>query len=117
MARVEVAPASRADVEEMIGSVPATMTAVAARLDGRIIGIGGLYFQHGRAVAFCDIEPEMKRFPVLLHKTALRALRDASVRYRYIFATVSRDEKNARRWLERLGFEPLGNSGVMLWRA
>lgn len=93
------------------------MKAIVGLIDDEPVAVAGIAFQGGKVFAFCNLDERAKRFPVLMHKTALKILNDASdAGHRYIFATVG-SEPTARTWLRRLGFEPVdGDETVMLWQ-
>ena len=95
-----------------------TVRAVAGVLDGRIIGVGGVAFFKGWAVAFCDLEDDALRHPVTLHKAARQVVRwmQESGR-RFVFAEADPDYPRSRQWLTRLGFQPYDDDRTMVWRA
>lgn len=78
------------------------------RVDGTIIGIGGVaYHSDGSTVAFIEAsEADCKRYPVTLHKAALRTLADLKSKgVRRVIAKVDPSREAAGRWLLRLGFK------------
>lgn len=104
----------------MLGHVPFTADAVAATVDGRLVAVGGLAIVSGVPTGFLDVKEEARRWPLLMHKTALAILAKAkaSGRRRVIAAYDPTDER-AIRWLVRLGFRPVDdtNEAVMTWQA
>lgn len=90
--------------------------------DGRIIGIGGVAFlKDGQRLAFTELTDEARKYPVALHKTALKLLDVARQRgIRRIVATADMAASPAaKRWLERLGFIEHHYNGiaVYIWRS
>lgn len=118
MADLEVRTATREDAIALMGSCPHTMKAFVGVLDGKPIAIGGLSYQRGRVVAFCNLSDDMRKRPVALHKAARAVMRAAlDSGHRYIFAERDPDEPTAARWLERLGFRPVDSDGMVhLWQ-
>lgn len=115
MPRVEVSPATRDDLIAHYGSCDYTMRAFIGRIDGEIVGVGGVAVVQGRAVAFFDITDRLREQPVFLTKIAISVLRQArQLGHRHIFCAPEPGEPRARPWLERIGFADIGN-GVMEW--
>src|SRR5437762_2925276 len=106
---VEITPTTPADVTEFFPKAQLwRIRALTARLDGKIIGIGGIAtLPDGTMAAFLECEEEWARkYPLTLHKTALRVLADARLRGVRKLVAMSDDRRDAaRRWLQRLGFE------------
>lgn len=104
-------PATRSDIIEFYGSVKWTFRAFAADLDGKVLAVGGIYYDGGNRVAFSSMRNEMRRFPVTIMKGAklIMTLLDKPT-----IAIANPTEPGAPRLLERLGFEPRGN-GVYEW--
>src|SRR4051812_21119541 len=104
----EIREATRADLEEFCaGRLGPSVKAIAAVLDGRVIGVAGLAFKDGVVVAFCDTTDELKRFRTFLHRRAVAFMREARAGHRMIYAQMSHEEPTAKRWLTRLGFTPV----------
>lgn len=116
--RVVVRPATREDFAAFDGRTPEhTAWAVAGVVDGRVIGLGGFMRRQGWLFAFCDLTPEARKYKVTMVKTARRILDEARKSgRRYIYAIADPDEPGAERWLQSLGFEPVGE-GMFKWRA
>jgi topoisomerase IA-like protein len=105
MARMTISPTTPADVEEFKHATPPyRIRAVTGRVDGRIVGIGGIaYLPDGTVAAFLEATDEARKYAVTLHKTALRSLKG----YRKLVALCDPEIEAAPRWLKRLGFEPV----------
>lgn len=116
MKKVEVRLATRDDLIARYGSCDYTLLAYVGVVDGEVIGLGGVAFVQGRAIAFFDITDELRQMPVFLTKTALTVLRRArQLGHRHIFCGPEPGEPRARPWLERIGFKDIGN-GVLEWQ-
>ena len=82
MARVTLSPATSADFAELAARSPNTpplpkvqTIAIAGKVDGRVIAIGGVCFlPNGQRHAFADIGDEARKFPIALHKAALATI-------------------------------------------
>lgn len=118
MADLILRPANGADIADLYGNLGPTVRAIAGEVDGQVVGIGGLAFVKGIVLAFADLDDEMRRRPIALHKAALGFLRQAKqAGHRHVFAECDRNIPRARPWLERLGFRPVDDDGtVMLWQ-
>lgn len=115
---IVIRPATRADIEAF-SDMPdkPTIRAYVAEMDGKVIGMGGMAFQKGRWIAFCDLTPESRKLKVSIVKTAGRIMDDAMKSgVRFVYAQPDLNEPGAIRWLERLGFEPDPRSGGLLYR-
>lgn len=85
------------------GPLPLTVKAWVADLDGKVIGIAGMVYDHGMpAYLFAGMKPEMKRYK----RTIVRASKMVLDAFRHVPAGAFVDPKipNARRFLEHLGF-------------
>lgn len=102
-----ISPATRQDFLDYSGALPACrVRAWAARLDGRVIGIGGVFYApNGGLYAFLDLSDEARAFPRCLHRTGLSFMREMRQSgLGPIAATTTTDVPRADAWLERLGF-------------
>lgn len=119
--RVKVRPATHADFMTLCGREPPyRCRAWAGEVDGRLVAIGGAAFgMHPTAAAtvFLEGSEEARRFPVALHRAALTALislRNAGLTT--IAMVVDTCKPRSEAWARRLGFEPVDDSGVWIWR-
>lgn len=100
-------PATQQDFIDYAGSLPPYRTlAWAAKLDGRVIGLGGiLYLPDGGKYAFVDMSDEARRFPKAIHRAGLSFMREMrNAKIGPIVATTTTNVPRANEWLERLGF-------------
>ena len=116
-----VRPATQADLESFYVGKPArpTVTAVVGELNGKLIAIGGIAHVAGDLVGFFDIKPEARKYPLKIVKTARKILDDMrSGGATVIHCTRDPDEPRAGRFLEYLGFRPVGGmAGKYIWLA
>ena len=119
LSKVIVRPATREDIEAFSAAPQKpTMKAWVGELDGRLIGIGGLAFSHGRWFVFCDLTDEARQYKVTIAKTALTVMKEARrMGLKYVYAEIEDEEPAALRWQRSLGFELDERSGfLMKWR-
>ncbi len=97
--------------------LPCRSRAIAGEIDGRLLGIGGLaYMPDGTVAAYLHVKPEARNYPVSLHRAALMIL--AEIKKHKIPRVVALAEDGiepAKRWLARLGFEPITIDGNEVW--
>ena len=113
---VTLTPATREDFAELAArseftprTPPVRVLALAGKVDGQVIAIGGiLFWPNGVKHAFADIGPEARRYPVALHKAGLAVLKLAREHdLRELRAVAAEPKDAAVRWLTRLGFKPV----------
>jgi hypothetical protein len=115
VSHVTLTPATAADFAELAARSPNTpplpkvqTIAIAGKVDGRVIAIGGVCFlPNGQRQAFADVTDEAREHPIALHKAALATI--ALARKHKIWrltATTSSGLDRDLRWLLRLGFRP-----------
>lgn len=113
--------ATREDFEELASRSkntpaipPVRVLALAAKVDGRVIGIGGIAFlRTGQKMAFADITDEARNYPVAIHKAGRAALDLAKRHGIKQLVAVGESHEASKRWLLRLGFEPVEVSGTV----
>ncbi len=86
------------------------------REEGRIIAIGGFAYVGNCIVGFMDAKPRARKYPIALHKAALKIMQEARARGYRSIATLADMEVSpaAERWLVRLGFAP-NEDGTHRW--
>lgn len=106
---IEFVDATPALVEAYYGKpAPFTFRGHVALLDGKPVGVGGVYYDDGNPVAFSDMGEEMRA----RKRDIVRAIRllkrqfDASKAA--LYAVASREEATSQSLLARLGFQPTG---------
>lgn len=121
MSGVTIRPSVAGDFALFDEALPFRVRAWTAERGGKVLGIGGVYLHpDGHTGAWLQLLPGSERYPVLLHKTALRFLADQRARgVKSIVAMADDFNPAAERWLLRLGFEPVTveNKRVFRWQA
>lgn len=101
--RPEIRPATAEDFEAFYGKAERrTARAYVADLDGKVLAIGGVYYDGANVIAFSSMASEMRQFPLTIMRGA-RKIMDL-VRGRPCWAVADDGYTNAPRLLERLGF-------------
>lgn len=111
--KVEIVPATRADYEAAMLALhgapegaPTRVIGFAGKVDGRVIGVGGIAFYPNVRIAFCDVGDEARKYKVSLHRAALMTIEKAKeMGVRRIVVTEERMHEKTPKWLLRLGFE------------
>ena len=103
--------ATQATVTEFLGGPPPfSLRGYVARVGGRVVGLGGVYYDAGRAVAFSKMKDEMRP----KRKACAKACRMLVDLIREtpgpVYAIASPDEATAPALLQKLGFVPTGVS-------
>lgn len=110
--RVTLTPATRDDFAELAirsantpDTPPVRVLAFAGKVDGRVIGIGGIaFFRNGQKVAFADITDEARKYPIAVHKAGLKTLALAKQYGVKKLVATGESHEASERWLLRLGF-------------
>jgi N-acetylglutamate synthase-like GNAT family acetyltransferase len=119
MSRVVLRPARAEDFAALVPDpLPWRIKAVAAEVDGKVVGIGGLVYRPDGVWASVVIADEGRRYKVALYRAAKQVLADArKSKIRKVFAVAEAGRHGAEAFLLRLGFEPVEGSDVFVWRA
>jgi hypothetical protein len=123
MSKVEIVPATSADIAEFTtmlygepSRVKMRVRALAGKIDGRVVAVGGIEIRpDGTRVAFFDRSDEISKYPITMHRAA-RMVMDmaAKLGVKKLVATAS-DHPAAKRWLARLNFEPQNIDGNIVY--
>lgn len=89
---------------------------VAGYVDGKLAGVGGLFYMPGHVVVFCELKEEARKHGLVIALAAAKLIREAKRRHKRIIAMIDRNEPTAETWLTRLGFVP-ENGDLWIWRA
>ena len=88
---------------------PFTFKGYVALLDGKPVGVGGIYYDNERPVAFSDMAPEMRA----RKRDVVRAIRLLKNQFdackAQLFVIANKDEPTSPHLLTKLGFEPTGH--------
>ena len=110
MGKAVLTPTTPEDFFEFKQAIPPyRIRAITGRVDGRIVGIGGIaYLPDGSILAFLESTDEARKHAVTLYKAARQILKDAALAgHRRIIAVGDPEVQAVPRWLKRLGFEPV----------
>ena len=96
-------PATREDIEAFQPGLKQTVRAYAIEIDGKTLGVGGVYYEGPNAVVFSKYLPELDKYP----KAKLLGIRKILeiVGDRPCFAVADEKFPGAPKLLERLGFK------------
>ncbi len=109
MTRLELVPATRADVEAFRGYPnPYSMRGYVVKLDGKPVAIGGINYDDGFLALFSEMSDEMRPFKVSIVKFALEGLK--LIGRAPCLAVADPDEPMSGRLLEFLGFVYVGTT-------
>lgn len=111
--KVELVPATREDYAAATVALhgeatapPTRIVGFAGKIDGRVIGVGGVaFYPSGVRIAFCEVGDEARKYKVSLHRAALMTIEKAkAMGVRRIVVTEERMHEKTPNWLIRLGF-------------
>lgn len=98
-----VRQATRDDLIDWFGAVPATMRAIVAEENGKVYGVAGISVMQDHLQAFSAVKPELRKHKYLMAKAGVmfaRMLKDCGP----VLAVCSPTEPTAPDLLTRLGF-------------
>lgn len=106
---VEIRPANALDVAALYdGPQKRSMRALVVTIDGVPKGLGGIYYDEDRLIAFARVLPELRAYPFAIYKAA-RLIGDMIARKgQYVFAVADPAIPRSGALLEHLGFEQAG---------
>lgn len=106
MANVQIRPANVKDVQAVYGHPPKrSMKAYAATLDGKTIGVAGLYYFPDHLLAFSNVLPEYRHLKYGIAKGTLKVLEMLSNVTVPVYAVADPQIKGSGDFLLRCGFE------------
>ncbi len=101
------------DAVEFYGKTPPfSFDGFVAEFEGKVLGLGGIYYQCGMPVAFTDLKPSIKkhkRFMVMACKMLCKMFDELDTP---VYAVADSNEPTAPYLLIRLGFKPTGVFGL-----
>jgi hypothetical protein len=121
---VTLRPATESDFIAMFGEPPQHRArALAAEIDGRLIGLGGFALVMPGETCACEFwvcfmraTDELRARPVALHRAGLRMMGEAKkLGIRRLLALAEPGIEAAPRWLRRFGFKPEEIAGDTVW--
>lgn len=118
MSKVDISDAQASDFSDFGCNLPfVRVRAFTGRVDGKIIGIGGITFSpDGTRIAFCELSDEAHNHKFALHRIGLRTIALARELKINELLAVADDHAASERWLERLGFKPFLVNGIKVYK-
>lgn len=118
--RVEIREATAADIAAFYGETPKrSMRAMVAVLDGKPVGLAGVYYHAGQVVAFSEAKPEIQGLRHAIGRGTLAVLAMFRRLNIPVLALAQQDIPGSERFLERCGFEHVDSTcegEVFRWR-
>ena len=116
MSAPEITHAKLADLHKHYGDrVLPTGKYWIGKLDGKILGVGGYFYNGAECCVFLDLTEEAEQYPVHLVRMGKRVIKDwEQSRNRSLSVMQDESKATSKRWLESLGFVKQGNTA--LWR-
>lgn len=109
MADIEIRQANALDVATLYdGPQKRSLRAVVVTLDGEPKGLGGIYYDDDKVVAFARIKPELRAYPFAIYKAARVVMGMMERRGGTVFAVADKSVPRSDAFLEHLGFERMG---------
>jgi len=110
MTKCEIRAATAKDAFNFYGKPPSnSFKGVVAVKEGKVIGIGGLFYTKSGLIAFSDMKPEMRQHKKLIVKGCRVIMGMVKNAETPVYAVANDQEPTAKNLLERLGFV---NTGV-----
>lgn len=101
------------DVKEVYGKRhQRSMYALVIEIDGAVEGIGGIYYDQDKAVAFCNLSEKVKSYPVALYKASRKVTAFINSLKLPAIAIADPAQESSERFLTHLGFIKTGTSAA-----
>lgn len=105
---VEICQANALDVAALYdGPAKHSMRAVVVRVDGTPLGLGGIYYEDDKVIAFTRIKSELRQYPFAIYKAAVEVMKMIDRRGKTVLAVADPDIPRSHEFLEHLGFEQI----------
>jgi hypothetical protein len=103
--RITFEKATNEYAKEFYGNKPAlSFRGYVALLDGKVVGVGGITVKNGNQIAFSEMKDEMRPFKKDIVRGARLLMEFLDSLPFPVIAFANKEEPNAPRLLERLGF-------------
>ena len=94
--------ATRLDLDKLYPDLKFSFRAIVAEENGKLLGIGGIYYDREWVIAFSKITPELKKHPIAIARGAKKIMKLIGDSPCIAFA--DKNYPGAPKLLERLGF-------------
>ena len=102
---IKLVPATQKYVEQFYGKKPIrSVRAVVGLLDGKVVGIAGVFLDKNNVVAFSEMREEARRYKKAILKAGYMVY-EIMQNYNVVFAVANPQEPGARRLMDRFGFK------------
>lgn len=109
MVDVEIRQATSVDVAALYeGPQKRSMRALVITIDGIPKGLGGIYYEEDKIIAFARIGPELRKFPFAIYKAGRMVLKMIERRSKIVYAVADPKTERSAEFLEHLGFLKMG---------
>lgn len=109
MVDIEIRQADALDVAALYhGPQKRSMRAVVVTIDNVPMGLGGVYYDDDKIIAFARIRPELRAYPFAIYKAARVVMGMVKRRGATVHAVADHDIERSAEFLEHLGFERVG---------
>ena len=109
MCDVQFKPATQQAAEEYFaGKPPFGFRGYVAELDGKPVGVGGIFYWGGLPVVFSQMKDELRAHKRAKAKAARLLQNMARQHGRTVYAVADRKEPTSQKLLAKLGFVPTG---------
>jgi len=121
MTRCNFRKATAQDSYEFYGKPPCnTFRGIVAEIDGRVIGIGGLFYEGKARVAFSDMKPEMKQHRKDIARACRMLIDIVKEAKAPVYSVCDTNEPTSFNLLKKLGFVSTGITGpmgeILIWK-
>jgi hypothetical protein len=110
---MEYREAKEEDLLEFVDTVPSSYNAWAAVENGKVFGIGGVYYDDGKAIAFSNMREDI---PVKDRIKGARIIMDILSQTEGPIYAYPESYKSAPATLKHFGFEKISGSDWYVWR-
>ena len=105
---VELRLANIGDIVELLGYRPAiSMRAIVGIVDGKPLGVVGMYYKGDKLIVFSKIQPELRAYPFLIYKAAKMVMKIIDEAGVVAMAQADVSIPHSDKLLEYLGFTPM----------
>ncbi len=117
---VKIKPSTRNDFINVYGTpLNKTFKAVTVFLDGKAVGIGGIYYSNtGNTFTFAHVKPELKPYKLAIYKAAMKVKEIITKEEGPVYAVADKTIPRSDELLLKMGFiytAPTSRGGLYEW--